>query len=251
MKRSVFLVMIVMSLVMGGCFAESQPGEQGDGECVHQWEFADFSNYQTLLEQEPGNDKNHWLGHYGSREICGICGEFNGYYRVSASGQSHAFVVTNCTESEADVIEILFRCRMCEYERSENTLIQTILDGNADTCLLGGACSRNIVGYMNDKGMILPDSMVGVPANYDIGERERFISVIYDPIDQTFLFASRDYCPVCGRARVFAPSYPTPVFNESWYGLPIMTEEYFLTVDMPDNLPYQLIDQLRQEAGAA
>ncbi len=250
-KKSILLSMTVILATLIVSFAESQNGECDAGKCVHQWETMDFSHYNTVVEQEVGDDERHWLGHYGSHETCSICGELNDYYRVSASGQSHAFDVISCKAFEGDEVEILFCCRMCEYERSERTTIQTIVDGTAETCLLGGACPRNIVGFMNDKGIILPDSMVGVPTNYDIGERVWFNAVIYDADNRTFLFSSRDYCPVCGRPRIFAPSYATPVFNENWNGLPIMTEEYFLTVDMPENLPYQLIDQLRKEAGGA
>lgn len=232
-------------LAMNNCYAEDVP------VCRHKWGTSDFSDWEWFVEQEEDNQKSHWLAHYGAQEICSICGEFNGYNRVSAAGQTHVFDVIRCTPLEGDSIEILFRCRMCEYERCEKTTVQTIVDGTSGSCLLGGECSQNVVGYMNDDGLILPNSMVGELANFDIGEREWFISIIYDPANQTFLLASRDYCPVCGRPRFFSHSDATQIFNERWNGFPIMTEEYFLTVDMPNNLPYQLIDQLREEAQAS
>lgn len=232
-------IALIAALSMAVCAL----AEDAAPECGHQWVlFTSFLEMDQTIEQ--GNDSTHnWVRSY-PKDVCALCGAYGDVWLASKTSQPHAFELAGWS-GEAESITMHLQCHLCGYEKDWTMGLEAILTSEAAPCLHGGQCTRGDRGYMDTQGKI-------VPWTWSAEEQVRLVAVIYDADEQTFQPVTRHYCSVCGR-----PGYddtlqnPQTEFSESWHGLPIMTEEDFLTVDMTDNLPYQLIDQLRKEAGAA
>lgn len=230
-------------------FAYCDAGKSEAADCTHVWEPYAQEIHGQIADEIVLSEVDPLFHVYMVRSpgsVCAVCGECE-YSPGTGVHAYHSYEVKQwrCAET-GDEVTISWSCRVCSYERTEHTTLQAIVQGTEANCLLGGKCDGARTGYMTDRQIITSGDRSNI-----VGEKEWFIALVYDPQAHTFLYASRDYCPLCGKPKIFAPAFATTVFNENWSGLPIMTEEYFLTVDMPDNLPYQLIDQLRKEAGAA
>ncbi len=190
-------------------------------------------------------------------KVCVLCGErLNEVVIGSAGHDPHAYTVSQWALDEArGTVEITWCCGVCAYTHTAVLELQTILDGTADSCLYGGPCNMTQMRWadLHENGMLLFDARpTTLPWGLDPGEAVVYEALIYDPEEQTFQVGVRAHCAVCGRPmnRAYPIFRPTTHFNTRDNGMRIMTEEYFLTDGVPKNLPYQLIDQLREEAAA-
>lgn len=219
--------------------------------CEHQWIVEDKEGVQQKVELENVNDKYHLLITYSLKSVCSECGE-QSFQNRNYTYMPHSYLVEGWSfENDKCSVNVTWQCCICGHVLSEVISMNDVLAGSLEWCLYGGECENKLSGYLHKDGYILPEGGAYLPGGVEVNEKEYMIAIIYDPNNMNFHFSHRTYCATCGRPYRLSTSSPTPMFNENWNGLPIMTEEYFLTVDMPENLPYQLIDQLRKEAGAA
>lgn len=238
--RLIVLFVLAVSVLLTGA------AEENDAEaCPHSWVPYDqsehgISQYKVILDRTDP-DVHCFVGFYPSSvcEMCGACTYTNG----GGSEAHHAYRVTGCVYDDAgENVTITWLCELCSYERTECVTVQSILSGEHDTCLLGGACDERLISrYMLD-GIVLNGTM---PAEWLNAEREWFRAVIYDRETGGFMYESRKYCVVCGRPSVYDDWAEYGPFRENWNGLPIMTLDYFLNVGVPQNMPYRLIDEIR------
>lgn len=245
---AVYLALITVLLCCLGGSAETV--------CEHQWAAYDMETDGVMQEEvELGEitDEYHMYMRYYPLAVCELCGARQPTQLGSGSYAPHAYTVTQWQwMEERAAAEISLSCGVCQHTYTYELTVQALLAGDGDNCLHGGACDLRQVGYKYENGMILSaGGELGVPFGFEKGERIWDASLIYDPAEKTFLFTSRSYCPVCGRPRTNNAFSPQTGFNPNWSGLPIMTMDYFMTKGVPENLPYQLIDHLRQEAAIA
>ena len=241
---------VVLLALLGGI------GKHAAAEAVsaheHQWNVCsnvEQEEFPYLIELVEVTNVSHAYMRYFPVKRCLTCDEIQ--YGGSASYAMHSYVVQEYHfQQEKEMIVVTWKCKVCKYQHTEQCEVQLIKEGKMPICLLGGSCEANARGYLYDNGIILPEMMGNVPVEYSGSEKLLLHALIYNEQNQSFLQGYRQYCPLCGRPRIESLSQPTTKFKEKWNGLPIMTEQYFLTVDMPQNLPYQLIDTLRQESGA-
>lgn len=222
---------------------------QAEG-CQHQWNdvYSARDEYATQIVLHTVDDSCHWYMERYASAICVICNEllYEGDAWIPAA--QHSFVVRDMNLDVNNDVRVTFVCAVCDYVREEVTALHQLLSGTNQECLLGGQCDPTKVAYLTEKGIILPEALGVVPHSFDAGDKMLYAVLVYNKDTQSFQLASRVHCAVCGRPRINGYQSPSTVFSERWNGLQIMTEDYFLELNMPDNLPYQLIDQLRQEA---
>lgn len=244
--RARILGLLLCCILIGWASALSEDG----ADCSHQWKDVEDAALvaSSRIEMKAENDVYHVIYRLKPDAVCTICGQIA--YCGSGSYVVHSYVVKEWAREEKGMIRIVYECCVCYHVHEVRVELQVVYDGTAESCLYGGKCDLRNVGFMNDRGQVLSNLNISIPNVFETGDMVWLSALIYDNAEGTFLFAGREYCPVCGRARISTRETPTTGFRDRYNGLPIMTEDYFLTVDMPDNLPYQLIDQLRQEAGA-
>ncbi len=248
MKRIRLLLCLLVGMILSSqlCFAESS--------CEHIWIPYDQQAHGVLAEEVELFEVNTLSHSYMQRlpkEVCALCGERT-YSGGSAPETPHAYTVTDWERThEGKAVCITLTCGVCRYVYTYEVALQTLLEENGDNCLHGGTCDTRKSGYLYENGMILFDTKGYFwPVGFEPGEKVLEAMLIYDTAEHTFLYTSRKYCPVCGKPRVSAVSKPQSEFDSDWNGMPIMTMDFFLTDGVPENLPYQLIDQLREEAAA-
>ena len=238
--KAVCCIALIAALSMAICAS----AENSSPECEHKWVlFTSFLDMELTIEQNDDSSHNYVRSY--PKEVCSLCGAYGDVWLASKESQPHAFELSGWSGTEENITMHL-KCHLCGYEKDWAMGLEAILTSGAAPCLHGGQCTRGDRGYMDTQGKI-------VPWTWSAEEQVRLVAVLHNADEQTYQPATRHYCSVCGR-----PGYddnlrnpPQTEFNESWNSLPIMSEADFLTVDMPDDLPYQLIDQLRKEAGAA
>lgn len=244
------LPLIIFLSLIGGAGAE---------ECEHVW--TDFNPYvhgyaATDFQLEVEDEEFHQCIIRSPEKICVDCGARQYGESLSAVRNRHAFVVAEWRyQEEETVVMITWQCDLCGYLKTETALLDVILSGNADTCLLGGKCNAANRGNMYTDGHIYDSGVTllrdGTKPNDD--NRVVFPALLVDErgSDVMFTLVSRSYCSWCGRPSVNQLGDWSEHFEEDWSGLSIYTERKFLEMGMPSEMPYQLIDQLRAEAGAA
>ncbi len=219
--------------------------------CGHQWtdDTAVLASVSVKKEIQAADDMRHIISRLYPVMICTECGEV--VYGGTGAYALHSYTVKAWESYPNGTVSIDYQCMVCMHTCTMLVERKMLFDSTSDYCLTGGACDIGESGYLNKEGQILSELHISGADAEGWGEKAWFSALIYEPAEKTFLWGERVYCPLCGRPRVSTPELPTTYFDNRYNGLPIMTKEYFLTVDMPDNLPYQLIDQLRKEAGVA
>ncbi len=251
MSTKRWMALVFIFLIVGVCGLAN-----AEEKCIHQWVRYDEEKHGVLPTEisEPVIAETYHLYIWRSpTKVCELCGVRDLGEYGSGARVPHAYKVADWKKNEiGDAVQITLACGVCEYVHVYDISLQALLDGTAESCLLGGPCKKGTPGYQYENGLVM--YLVRrhpYPDDFYVGERESYTPQIYDPEAQTFLFASREFCPVCGRPQASNTYQPQVEYIESWNGLPIMTMEFFLTNGVPEGLPYQLIDQLRQEAGGA
>ena len=233
------------------CVSAEGPVEDN---CAHQWEPFNLTEHgydPEMVHLVNVDAQRHKYMMPRPSSVCKLCGERLYQGEGTLSNDLHSYIVDEWHELiPGQSVFVTYKCAVCEYMHQVELSYQSICDGSAPSCLFGGACDQKAVGYMTTDGLVLPQGEWILPAELADVEKRWDIAIVYDMQDKTFCFTDREYCAVCGRPRIPETRQTTQVFYTNWNGLPIMTEEYFLEVDMPDNLPYQLIDNLRQATGS-
>ena len=236
--RLCFLLLILLLML---------PGAQSE-ECTHAWQ--DYSLTEHTYDEtepflEPFDDDLHAVTRHFPQQECVLCGATQGFSSGSGWLESHSYEVKSWTYAEGEqAVTITWQCCQCAHEYTQTALIADIASGMYSNCLLGGACNENIIGYMDADGHILPGR----------SEDETIIPlwtrVVHNADMGVYLLAYRVYCPKCGRPllRAFSSSKDTEPLP--WPDVDMVTEQEFLTIDMPANLPYQLIEQLLSQQPA-
>lgn len=210
--------------------------------CDHEW--VRYYGSETIAANiEQCNETFHWKVRHVAEEVCKHCGEYGEILRATKSSQPHAYELADWSGTEEN-ISMRLQCHLCGFQKLIEIEYTAILNAEATPCLNGEPCVIGNRGYLNTQGKI-------VPWTDSVEEQVHLTALIYYAEEKLFRPAGRYYCYVCGRPDYDESVRPESAFKENWNGFPIMTEEYFLTVDMPENLPYQLIDQLREEAQAS
>lgn len=118
--------------------------------------------------------------------------------------------------------------------------VQSILGGQENDCLTGGACKDYYRGMMFSTGIEAADG----------GRTDSivFSCIVAIPRENGLMdynYGLREYCVRCGRPvlRIWDTSYGAP--KQEWEKANVLTEEEFASYNMPDDLPFQLIDNLR------
>lgn len=245
--RRAIMVLLACFCVIGNAKADS--------DCLHKWTDFDYGKHGYDPEKvtlEFVDDEYHCYKQSVPTSVCEYCGERMYEGRATATSAVHSFQVKDWNlDADTDELSLCVECAVCKYVREEWCNVQHILEGKVQSCILGGKCDDQNSGYLNQQGSIIASGTWIVPPDFDMGEASGFVAVVYDEEEKIYQFSAREYCPLCGRPRAVLRGWRTPDFREEWDGLPVMSEEDFLTVGMPQDLPYQLIDQLRKEAGAA
>ncbi len=245
--RILFILVLALGVAVLG-----RAETDADASCVHLWVPYSESINSVLpeeIELSEVTELTHMYMQWMPKEVCSLCGK-RMYRGSSGSEVPHSYTVTQWERiQEGRAVRITLNCGVCQYSYTYEVTVQTLLDGTGKNCLQGGLCDTHKEGYLFENGMILFDTKgYQLPVDFEPGEAIRPMVLVYDPDEQTFLLTERSYCPTCGRPRTSRFS-PQTEFNSNWNGLQIMTMEYFLTNGVPENLPYQLLDQIRQEAG--
>ena len=224
--------------------------EASEGDvCDHQWVSCTTADFK-FSELEPVirvvNEDQHGTYRYYPTEMCELCGDTQGRGYGAGSWSVHSFslVKWEYINHEQEVV-IFLHCDICDYDRVIVSDVETILSGASDSCLLGGQCPKNLYGVM------YPEGISAVDSSRSVSEEITFSGVIEVPCtgeSSHYFIAYRSYCPICGRPERNNVKTSVGELPEAWFNYPMYTEEEFLTVDMPDNLPYQLIDLLRAKA---
>lgn len=246
MVRKHYRLMVLLEMAV--CVMLAGVAEESSTDaCLHSWVPYDqavhgTSQYKTILSRTDP-DGHCFVGFYPAN-VCALCGAC-AYANGGGSYAYHAYRVTGCVYDDAgENVTITWMCELCSYERTESVPVQSILAGEHDTCLLGGACDERMISrYMHD-GVILDGTM---PAEWLNVEKEWFRAVIYDMETGGFMCETRKYCVVCGRPGVYDDGAEYGPFHEQWSGLPVMTLDYFLNAGVPQSMPYRLIDEIRSE----
>lgn len=242
MKKKVFLLLGLVIILV--CCTAAQAGETD--ECEHQWEnclTGDFEYDELEATVEPIDEQMHSIRRVYPKEMCAKCGATQGCGYGAGKRQVHSYdlVKWEYINHNSEVV-IFLRCRICEYDYVMIENVQNIIEGREDNCLLGGTCPDNLSGSMYAEGIAATD-----------GSRKdelRFSGVIEMPCENganQYYIAYRTYCPICGRPERHNTENVYGEMPESWKEWVLYTEEEFLKADMPDNLPYQLVDQLRAD----
>lgn len=224
--------------------------------CEHEWTAFNPYKHGYLAEEVKiiaTDEESHQCIMTVPESMCARCDarEYKG--SVIDIANRHAYFVSDwCYQDEGAAIEITWTCSLCEYERIETIPLQTIINGSGETCLHGGVCDAKNVGYMHEDGYIYDSGAAVLP---DLTKPDDTKRLFYDALlaqnGETGIELSlvcREYCSLCGRPSVTLLSRSLQSFSDQWNGLSVYTEEAYLQRDMPQNLPYQLIDQLRREA---
>lgn len=239
-RRLCCVAFVVLAGLTGYVCAEGD--EEADSICDHKWENVfHIESIEECIEQ--GDEEVHWLARYYPTMTCIYCGDYGTHIGGSKSGQPHAYELLEWYGGEESAI-MLLQCHICGFQKQMEFEYDMILNAPKPPCLTGEPCTRRNRGEMNAQGKIVP----WVKSDE---ERVSMSALFYYEEAQTYRPVGRHYCYLCGRPGYEETVRPAPVIKESWIGLTIMTEEEFFSVDMPNNLPYQLIDQLREEAQAS
>lgn len=230
----------------------------GEETCAHEWVAFNACTHGYLAEEvqfEPADKDGHQCILNVPESICLSCGsrEYSGS-AVSVKNR-HAYLVKDWHEQNNGAeITITWVCSICAYERTETLTQEMILNGSGETCLHGGKCDVRHVGYMHEDGYLYDSGATVLPDLTKPDDAKRlFCEAVLARNGEMGIelsLVSRTYCSQCGRPSVKPMSWALQSFEEQWSGMGIYTEDAYLRVDMPQNLPYQLIDTLRQEAGA-
>lgn len=244
-KRIVTVLLILLLLIVGQCSAETEDA------CSHQWVPYDVDTHGILPDEivlTDVDDLYHVYTWYRPSNVCVLCGERE---IESGSGPAtpHSYTVTGWEkDAEGYAVRITMTCGVCAYTYVQEIPLQTIRDGSGSSCLQGSACDTRRVGYLYENGLIMSyvDSH-NYPVDFEIGEEKQYVALLYGQEKNEYFLTSRVYCPVCGRPRNDGLRTMENGFSSNLNGVPVMEETYFLTDGVPENLPYQLFDRLRQE----
>lgn len=242
MKQICFMLPLVLALsLVALAFAES---------CEHEWidyELQAYNYAGVEYGYEQHSADAHLMNMVIPSQICKNCGETSEEVMRAGTAEPHVYKVTawKYTEDEQSV-EITYTCSDCAYQRIDCIALETICQGTASSCLWGGQCDRSQLGFMYEGGVIRRFQS-------DRQDYIRFSGVIegtYQDGTKGYVLATREYCLVCGRPQMSVSQTVAGEMPEEWNVMPVYTQEEFLTKDMPSNLPYQVIDQLKEKASA-
>lgn len=229
----------------------------GEEPCEHEWSC--FEPVYGYLAEEVQwtvmDDDCHECVLTVPESICTRCGTRQYSGSIHAIANRHAYFVSDWYDQhDGTKVTITWVCSLCKFERKETVLLETIIDGSGETCLLGGKCDVRRVGYMHEDGYLYDSGATVLPDFTLPNDAKRlFYEAVLAHNGEMGIelsLVSRTYCSQCGRPSVKPLSGALQSFEEQWSGMGVYTEDAYLQVDMPQNLPYQLIDQLRQEAAA-
>lgn len=196
------------------------------------------SQYAALLNAQQRVDMGDYHNVYTySIYECSTCRSRQTMPKVRA--EQHLYAVLSCEKKKdaQDAYNVTYRCELCGHVRID-ILYQAVLadaaGSDAVTCLHGGACP--MAG-----GMWLTDgSERDVGYSVAVWEKTRVITE-----DGTEVIARRLDCWTC--RRPFMQIVRDADASAAEYAdLPTMTYAEFMSPDERTDLPYQLIDQLRE-----
>lgn len=214
-----------------------------DTACEHSWTLYtgyadDFLTQEAVIE--PYDSETHTIIRAFPIEECSNCGEVRGQGYGAGYMQVHSYSVAGWQfVNEGMDVEIRFNCHICEYELTETVALQSILEGTETTCILGGECAANLAGSMYPEGI--------EQTNGFRTDAISFAGVVQVPCTEErshYYLAERSYCPVCGRPQMQIFSISDALTAE-WEKWPLYEADEFLSAEMPEELPYQLVDDLR------
>lgn len=249
MRKNQYILVLLMVLI-GLCSVVCATADSVT-DCVHDWVAFDKSVHGIQEDEvwlKEATASHHLYMHRLPTAVCQLCGAREYPDAASGTNVQHAYRVSQWEYAEDGAsVRFVMECAVCEFLNEVSIETERIRQGIEESCLLGGACDERKQGTTYSNGMILPVGDEIYPAGFDAGEKEMLYALIYDETGKTFQFAYRLCCPVCGRPRICTDAMPSAEFHEKWNGMQIMTRDYFLTIGMPDNLPYQVIDRIRGE----
>lgn len=247
MKKSwLMLLVLLLPLILAS----------GEENCEHEWTAFNPYEHGYLAEEvqmAAMDDETHQCVLTVPERICMHCGarEYRG--SVNSIANRHAYFVSDwCYQNEGAAIEITWACSLCKYERTATIELETVINGSGETCLHGGECDVRHVGYMHEDGYIYDSGVTVLP---DLTKPDDAKRLFYEALlarngemGIELSLVCREYCSLCGRPSAIPIAGTLQSFSDQWNGLSVYTEDAYIQQDMPQNLPYQLIDQLRQEA---
>ncbi len=246
MVKSKLIRMVVVLCMLILCMSVSCSVAE-DTTCVHDWTL--IEDYDPIFQMQepvvrPYDEQKHIIMYDRPTEVCSLCGATRGQGHGAGYTQIHSYTVEEwqTINGGADVA-FEFCCNVCGYERAETIALQEILDGLNDSCLLGGVCAAEYVGSMYPEGIrptrgsrtdsITLSGVVEVPCTEDRSH---------------YYLAERIYCPICGRPQMQVFSILDEARRDEWAKWTCYDLSTFLSMDMPENLPYQVIDSLRSQS---
>lgn len=218
-------------------------------ECSHQWRSFDMNQDRECLQygyhaiEDDGTE--HIRSVFTPEMICADCGAVSEQGSYGGFKEPHAMVVVNWDDTvQPDGVQVQWMCIDCSYQLEDVIPWDTLLGGSDQDCLKGGECAHPGDAYMSIDGRLV----WGSPGVY--GTDFVFFTRVVEEDGHYFLL-SREYCIRCGR--------PTAVIVEDAHGRPeprwahveIVAMTEFLRMDMQENLPFLLVDKLRETANAA
>lgn len=239
-RTAVVLCVLLVSISMGCSLAERT-------SCEHSWtvftEYADVFLTQEVEVQQYDSEM-HAIVRSFPIEKCALCGEVRGQEHRASYMQIHSYKVDDWHfVNDGAGVEIQFGCHICGYELVEMAALQEILDGTNNLCLIGGECVDDYAGSMYPAGI--------EQTNGFRKDAHSFTGVVEVPCSDDrshYYLAERSYCPVCGRPQMQIISMLDEGQRDEWGKWPCYDLPAFLSQNMPNNLPYQLIDSLRSQS---
>ncbi len=261
MSRVLALLVVIM-LIAGVVFSANAQGVEFEEmrdlilkgipldvtECKHEWrkeivrKRTNSVTYQVLRQQTVDVGDYHAIYSYIMNEclLCGVC-----QVLPEIREEQHLYCVEeyDVDAANSDLVRITYRCELCAHVRIEPVLMSDLVSEAASAeaidCRHGAECPA-IGQYMEIEK--------GIQVRYDEWTWYLARVLVNENGQDIWKVARRLECWTCRRPYMQVRTE----IDENWAdfdSLPTMTYEEFMSEER-DDLPYQLIDQLRKEAGA-
>lgn len=242
---SVLVMLVLPCMAMTGAVSEE------GSVCAHEWEHYSETRHGAApvsIILEEATPEYHLYMRETPEAICRLCGAWSESCTRSGSYVPHAYTVQEW-EYINDKMDVKFvmLCGVCGYRYEDTVETELICSGEAGSCLFGGICDQRKRAALYSSGLVLPAGDEAYPSEFAAGDKELLYALVYDPSAGTFQPGYRVFCPACGKPRLQSDVAASERFEESWNGLPAMTPDYMLTVGVPEGLPYQMIEQIRND----